>query len=436
MPWKSALRAVTTPSVRRAGRQTLTALAAPVIGIGVVAARASYPRKAQPRAALILAPAVAGSFGDEAMMLAAAAYLHRRGFVRVTVASYGRSEPWRPAGRIDDILDLGRDFQEAFSRCQIRFLRACRDYTHFYAFGADMMDGYYSPQESIRRLVLANHACQVGLASGIVCFSFNREPHPDVVRHFRRLSPKVHLAARDPLSHARLSEALGRSIECTADVAFLLEPNEDFPGVRDAVAWISSEQASGRLVVGLNANYLVAEKHTADPVGDLVAGYARAVALAAERGPSLSFIFLPHDRRPMRGVIDDFELAARIRSTLPDSVRGHTYMLANECGAAEVKAIVRRLDAVVAGRMHLAIACVSQGIPAGAVTYQGKFEGMFRHFGIEGVTLSPQEALKGDSLAELMAQLIKRHHEIRAQVAANIERVRGLAAANFGLNRE
>lgn len=440
MPSASSWRSHLPAPLRAAAHAALGAAAEPWLRWRATRVRATRATAESPLRALILAPVTVGSLGDEAMVQASARHLRQRGFTRVTLACRGAGEPWPAGGDIDAVLDLGRDEPAGFPRrqwrelaVQARFLAACRDHSHFYVLGADMMDGFYSPRETLLKLALAERAAQAGLAASIIGFSFNPQPAPAVVRRFRRLSPRVRLGARDPISQSRLATAAARPVAGTADVAFLLDADPQAPGVASAREWIASQRARGRLVVGVSANYQTASAGRGDPLESLIGAYAQAIATIVDHPLAASVLLLAHDRRLMDGVIDDFSLAERVWERLPATARRHAVVVDRACGARAIKAIVADLDVVVAGRMHLVIASLGQGVPAAAITYQGKFEGLYSLFELDGLTLAPAQVRDGEALASLVTHLAARREEIRAQLAAHLGRVRELAARNFDL---
>ncbi|TLN28532.1 glycosyl transferase family 1, partial [bacterium] len=101
--------------------------------------------------------------------------------------------------------------------------------------------------------------------------------------------------------------------------------------------------------------------------------------------------------------------------------------------AAEIKAICGQLDLALSGRMHMAIACLGQGTPVACITYQGKFEGLYRHFELDGLTIDPVTATQPGRLAAFFLPVIDRREAIRRQIQSQLPKVRVLAAENFRL---
>ena len=84
--------------------------------------------------------------------------------------------------------------------------------------------------------------------------------------------------------------------------------------------------------------------------------------------------FVPHDVRARN---DDIGAAREVSSRHAHSTMGVWIPES----AAHAKALLSISDLVVSGRMHAAIAALSQGIPAVGIAYQDKFEGVFAQVG-------------------------------------------------------
>jgi polysaccharide pyruvyl transferase WcaK-like protein len=394
-------------------------------------ARASVPGSG-PRRALVLTAANVGSLGDEAMLLAAGRALRQRGVERLTLISYGPGEPWRAEGDYEATLDLGTGYYTDFwDACQ-RFLGRCTDADRFLILGADMMDGYYSPWECLRRSTLARIAAAAGLDVTIGGFSFNPTPHPWTVDALGSLPAAIKLVARDPVSWRRLDQRLGRPVDLGADLAFLLDAADEAAGLSDLEQWLATARAAGHRLLGVNVNYLVAPGRQQRDVGpEFCTAMARELALLLGEHPDLKLVLLPHDYRPMAGRHDDQALLVQIRERMPADLSASIRLVETRLGAAQAKRICGLLDLVFTGRMHLAIAALGQGVPAGGMVYQGKFEGLYEHFGLEGMMFSPERLDEPGAVAAYLRGLLARREELGQQIAARVAAVRALAATNL-----
>ena len=298
--------------------------------------------------------------------------------------------------------------------------------------GADVMDGYYNPAGCLQRCIYARISAAAGLWVTIAGFSFNERPHPWCVASIRDLPPGVNVVARDTISRRRVQQAIGREVIGGADVAFLLSPEESSPITEDWRNWIGVERAAGRLVLGVNASLQSAAGFDPARAGEILAThYAGGLAkLNEERGP-VSLALLPHDYRKMKGRLTDLEILQHMASALPPELIAHTRVLAEPVSAQVMKSLAGSLDLLITGRMHLAIAALGSGIPAAGVVYQGKFEGLYQHMGLEGLCLAPDDLVDGDRLGPFLVGLVDRRAELKTAIAERLPSVRSLAMRNF-----
>ena len=391
-------------------------------------ARAARSAPHPATSALVLPPSVPGSLGDEAMVLATLSSLHGMGYDRIGLVDYASDSRWLNVGAPCTAVDLSSYFTGRSWLSEVPYLREVGRYQTFYCIGADVIDGYYSEYRSLRRLRAVAQAAKTGAKTTILGFSFNADPTPGVVDALGQLPPGVQLCARDPVSQRRLQQRLCRPVALVADLAFLLPPDETSGQVARVANWIADERRSGRVVLGVNANYLhLRALNTDDPVR-LVSVYVRMLCDLSARRPDLSYVLLPHD---VRGEHSDVFLVETICESLPDRVRAHALQITAPVTAAEIKAICGALDFVLSGRMHVAIACLGQGTPVACISYQGKFEGLFEHFGLDAMALDPDAAFRDGCLASFLLPLVEQREALHRQIAARGHYVQELARRNF-----
>lgn len=381
---------------------------------------------------LVFTAAGPGSLGDEAMLAAAGAALRERGLLRQTVVSYGPGVDWKPQGTYTDVLAFGDRYRTAFWETCEDLTHALANATHFLVLGADVMDGYYSPYEAVRRTIYTRLAHAAGVRAMIGGFSFNASPHPRSIAVLAALPPAIGLIARDPVSHRRLRGYIDRPVILGADLAFLLQPDTEAEAYRDLQPWFHRERAAGRLLLGVNANYLVDPRHREPDRGSaIVQAYAEGLSGFAAKHRKVSMVLIPHDYRRMAGRPDDLQLLQAIASQLPGHLAEHVRVLEVPLTAASAKAVVSELDLVASGRMHLAIAAMGAGVPAAGVTYQGKFEGLYEHFGLNGTSVGPEELFTPGVLASFLGRMVDRRDEMKATIRTHLPRVRRLAEDNL-----
>lgn len=383
---------------------------------------------------LVLPPSGPGSVGDEAMVVASIDYLQQRGIDRISLISYNLELHWQGLSKVSETIDLTDYFACGGWRSWKNLFQVASSisrYDRFYCLGADMMDGYYGDIHTWKRLKLVSIAAKMGLDTAILGFSFNQNPTAESIKTLSKLPSSVRLCARDPISQQRLSYRLKRKIDLVADLAFLLSPDRDSFTVLAILDWISQQKIEGRLVIGVNTSNQLREVVPGKTVENLIDVYVDTLTELSSREETLSFILIAHDFRNFQDKPSDIFLLEKIFRKLPPQIQRHCSKMPAPCSAAEIKAIVGDLDLVITGRMHLAIACLGRGILPVCVTYQGKFEGLFQHFQLEGMTIEPEEIFQPGKLVEFLLPLLQRRKEIRQKIQLQLPQVLELARANF-----
>jgi polysaccharide pyruvyl transferase WcaK-like protein len=233
---------------------------------------------------------------------------------------------------------------------------------------------------------------------------------------------------RDPLTQQRLINFLQRPVDLVADVAFLLEPAPDTEKSQRVFGWVDRERSAGRVVIGINANHILLEQVKGLTSERLVNAYSAAMTEIVQRYPNASFLMVPHD---IRGEVSDVMLAEAIYAAVAEEVRSHCMVVPTPCKPSEIKAMVSRLDFVLSGKMHLAIACLGQGVPVICVAYQDKFEGLFQHFEMEGLTIQPQDVVIPGKLSAFFIEKYEQREALAAQVQRRLPAVRALALVSL-----
>lgn len=384
---------------------------------------------ARPPQRVLVAPSdpwsLIGARGDDAM-IGAAVGLIRAANPGVEVAICTASAAASAAAVARGFRPLEVWGREEFVDPIIAMLRMYRP-DALVILGADIMDGAYGAGPAARLLVLADLAARSGVATTVLGFSFNARPAAALRDILDELHPNVRLNLRDTLSRERFSSFTAANAHLVADSAFLLQPRES-EATRRLAAWADTRRAAGRAVLGFNIHPMLLKPATPAQVTALVERSAAALlAVAAER--PVSWLLLPHDYRGAQG--DDACLAP-IADRLAARLGEDLLHLDGEHAAAELKAIAGGLDGVVAGRMHLAIASLGMGVPVLAITYQDKFEGLYRHFALpDWLLLSPQAMLTEDVPRERLVRFVDTLVPLREQVAEKLPAVRLAARDNF-----
>lgn len=296
--------------------------------------------------------------------------------------------------------------------------------------GADIMDGYYSLQQTLFSLAVADLAARRGMKSAISGFSFNTRPDPLLAPAFERLHREVAVNLRDPISLGRFRSFCSTPAESVADIAFLLEPDRSSPHVEDLREWALERRTQGDVILGVNVHPMLVGRATAHSTRRITTTMTEALGVLLRRD-RLSVVLLSHDYRGDALPCDDDCLAvieAGLRPEFGDRIRRPTERLS----AAEIKAIAGCLDGVVTGRMHLAIASLGMGVPVAGIAYQDKFEGLFQLVGIPlRFLLSPADLDRPEPIVDLIGRFLLERGALQARVSESLARVMPAATANL-----
>jgi polysaccharide pyruvyl transferase WcaK-like protein/glycosyltransferase involved in cell wall biosynthesis len=389
------------------------------------------PGPANERRTLLVPPTTPGSLGDEAMMIVCMEHLQGQGRAMV-IADFKPGDCWpgEPPGTVH--IDLSGFFGTAHLRSLPRVIEHLRRCDRVWCLGADVMDGHYSEVGSLRRLTLLRLAADLGLEVSILGFSLNEAPSEVVLSALRDLPGSVEMCARDPKSHERAVERLGRPVKLVADVAFgLRTPIELGLEEREAIAWIHNQQAQGHRVVGLNVSHRAFKATGHDEALKVISAYRAALGSLLRRRPDVSIICIPHDYRASAAEMSDQELLTEILANVDPAVGHRTYMPGFRLSSPFAKLVAGEAYAVLSGRMHLVIAALGQGTPAAGISYQGKLAGLYEHFGLRGLEIDPSAALTASGVLRVFDRLLEDNAALSVQIAKAKPAIESLQRGNF-----
>lgn len=380
-------------------------------------ARRGEARTGSAPMALVVPSQRPGSLGDEAMVNSIVRRLKDQG-ATVGIAEYDDGSEWSTRIDLDYKISLARLFHvdrrfRADSYLDlIGFARAARGATHVFVIGADVIDGFYSASRSVKRLTLAGIGARCGADSRVINFSFNETPDPRAVTALERVPAEVSFFARDEDARQRIHRHVGRSATVHTDIAFNLEPlvTERVAAARD---WAEAERAEGRIIVGVNVNPQTFPGDSTRGAIRVIDLYAESLATLLDARPEVSCLHIPHDWRPP---VTEEETSERVIARLPEVARAHSHLVRGPYSAMEAKALAAECAAVLTGRMHLAIGALGAGVPPVCLPYQGKFEGLMKHFG------TPELVLDLTARTEPVADQIVRVLDDLGPARAKIER--------------
>ncbi len=306
------------------------------------------------------------------------------------------------------------------------FLRLILRHGAAVVIGADVVDGVYGnslPQRWVGKLVRAR---ETGAKVGLLNFSFSSEADHTISEVVSAAGP-IKFTPRDPVSFGRFTAATKQPATLSADLAFLLTPDLRSPNAQKSDVWLAARKAAGDTVLFVNLSGHTLSRMARDGVevmDQVLRHWLRA-------SPDRSIFLVPHDFRP--APTGDVEALERLRAMLAGEFPDRVAMIYPPFAAWDVKALCRRADLAISGRMHLTIACLGMGVPALSVVYVGKFEGLMQHIGLadEDLLISTDDAIDPELLLVRLERVTAEHGRLGAIINAKLGDVKALSARNF-----
>ena len=370
-----------------------------------------------------------GSRGDQAMFTVIVSKIqnrHERSIIDVAVLNPEKIKPVLPLG-------VGAiSFQQLSLNGRSR-TATLAGYDKLIIQGADIMDGFYNDDFAVQLWEIAGEAALKNANSRVLGISLNGHITERVRRVIHMAPAGLKVGVRDPISLERLHSVRPGLGKLVADVAFLLSPrpiSQCATSLQQSFAWCQERRNTGSLVVGVNLHPMLFPSDNGENIDQLIKAFSLVVKILIDE-QDMSFLLVPHDFR--EGIADGLvleKLARLIQPQYPENIRLHS----DASNADEIKTLTSGLDAVVTGRMHLGIAALGQSVPIAALTYQGKFEGLFRLFGLpDNLLLPPAMACCEKNLLGLFKTLLNERQSCAATINQSLPKILALSEKNFDL---
>lgn len=368
------------------------------------------------RSVLVVPCTTTGSLGDQAMLDVLVENLVTNGY-RVRFLEYGR--PYFNLRHKVEIADLSqlpsRSAKAVKALGQLLLVDDCA------YLGADVINDRYST--TAQHLEFLRVAQAAGVRVHIQGFSLEKETGPKTSAQLNALR-NADFLLRDPQSFENSDVFKLQKRRLVADMAFLLRPELKSEDGQRLVDRIKLWTEQGCFVLGVNMS---------GPTMKLIPGGAATVSEALSSWLASSeanrIVFLSHDTRP--GDAGDTDSVTKIRNLLLPDFHDRLASLDDGCSAWELKEVCGSLHLVMTGRMHLAIASMGMTTPVLCLAYMGKFNGLMKHFKIDGMVLDPSTISGPNAMAEKLADLQSRTGSLRSGIAEKLPEIRRLALENF-----
>ena len=358
--------------------------------------------------------AVVGSRGDQAMILAVKQHC---GSAKIDILtdSHDTGDACREIG-LNPISEWNMPFDVWMKGNASRYMAV-------YILGADVTDGVYGWPTAMKLLMFYDCFSRLGAEAHYLGFSWSETPSPWMHLVFPFLKRGLPLPIRDPVSYERVARfTRHRPLVQVADAAFQLKPNST-PRAQKWIDWCRGNKSAGHRVIAINVHQMFNDVEAKS--AEWESAFARCLNAVAKKYRDIVYLLVPHDNRPR---VSDLDILKRINGLLPGSTLIDVVM-----NADEIKAVLGECDALIAGRMHISIAALGQGVPVLGLVYQGKFEGLWDHFRLPRKTLlAPRRFLEDSQFAEsTLGDFMNNLHDLRENIKERLPHVVELAALNF-----
>lgn len=369
---------------------------------------------------LVFAPTNTGSLGDQAMLEAVRSHISDELKLPLRIIYFSNwGEISTKKSQIKLMLPqyTGKKFTitSALAFSSARFVAA---------LGADIIDGTYNENSILVRLNFLKLARKSGLSTCILGSSISTLPSSKVMKTIGD-ETSLRFMARDSISLTRFESAAGRPGELAADLAFLLKPSLSARTAIDAAAWMKNQRAANGKILILNVG-----GHALSSVEQGIPKLCEIFSQWLDADQDRCILCVPHD---FRKSAMDLDLTMEFVDSLGRRYDERIYWLQPPYNAWDVKALCENADYMLTCRMHCAIAGLGGGLAPLCLIYQGKFEGMLKHFTLEGDDLAhPATALNDqDNFYRILENYCQRSEVLRERIATRLPEVEKLSLQNF-----
>lgn len=363
----------------------------------------------------MVAPAPPGSLGDEALIRGFANLIHSKSVTEILI--YPNNAPFKVIENSSKPIFFKNNGRLSLIKVAFNILHLEK----LYIIGADTFDGSYSPVKNLAWIDLANVASSIGIPTAFISFSFSKSPSEKVVNKLAQCHKNITFHSRDPKSKERFEKFTEKKCFQVADLAFSMLPDRKNEKFNKLKRWIDTQKEMSNTIIGLNINQLpltISKK-------DILTNYTKALESFILQNSTISFVFIPHDFRDTQS--DDDILSSLLKKL------GHldrVNMLEGPFSSDTAKAAAGELDFLLTGRMHLAIAALSQGVPSYCFSYKNKFEGLMQLLGIKDNLFPCEQQESSTGILEALNSAFSNYKSQTLQLSESLSSVKKMSADN------
>jgi polysaccharide pyruvyl transferase WcaK-like protein len=265
--------------------------------------------------------------------------------------------------------------------------------------------------------------CARPIAEGTELLFLTQSWGPFRKRIVRALTAKVLGSAR--LAVAREQESLRClkqldlpgtcRIECAPDIAFGFRASPPQRGQELLQQVMRTPPEGDRPLVGIAPNRNVYRRTARRGPDNHYVQTLRAVIEALDAAGA-SVVLIPHYHLPQCPDRDDRQICRLLSES--SCGQGNVHLLDAYLSAADLKAVIGRLDFMLASRYHALIAAFSQGVPAACIGWAHKYDDLFK------LMESPQGQISHTDLSRgRVVEWITRHLSLRSEMRDRLGRI-------------
>ena len=274
----------------------------------------------------------------------------------------------------------------------------------------------------------------VGVAPSIVCVLLGKRlvllpqtygPYRSWLARWVARRVLVHAAvilARDEESADSARRMLPRPAR--ARVAFCPDVALALASVEPSGTWATPPIPSERdgLVIGINVSGLLWHGgYTGRNMFGLTLDYRQFVRklVAAVMADGNRVVLVPHNYGEHGDVNNDLDACQTVYDELHGPGGCRLHLVTHEKDQSELKGIIGQFDFFIGSRMHSCIAALSAGVPAVAVAYSSKFEGVFATLGVRDMVVDGRNATTEQAIAGILSAIAARI-EVCARLGSSV----------------
>lgn len=312
---------------------------------------------------LVVTPDGYGSKGDEAMLEGILNFVEPYSTRIITP----RADLWK--NHIDEIKDL---YVEEYYELE-KFSNSYKNEKVVFILGADLIDGTNGIDNSISRLKLAEKVAENGNSCNIFC-SFKSNTSNKIIKIIKSLPDSVNFYLRDELSYKYFVNLTRKKCSYFPDFGYFSKGK-----VTENVLKINNELKQLKVnynLIGINFSETSFRSLYQEYNNENRKKYVESIIdLVIEKIDDPYLVFICHDTRHWDGYASDNDYNEIALEICNKRNIKNIKKLEENLSHAEITEILKNLDTLITGRMHLSIAAFKAGIIP--IIYTGNNKQMF-----------------------------------------------------------